>query len=70
MGAFDTAAWFFYAIALSSYSIGIITAITESYPVIALVLAVLINKEKITPHQYAGAILAILASILLAMTLL
>jgi len=70
MGIVDAAAWVFYAIALSSQNIGVITAITESYVVIAMILGVTINKEKITPHQYVGAILAILASILLAMTLL
>jgi drug/metabolite transporter (DMT)-like permease len=70
MGLFDTAAWLFYAVALSSYNIGVITAITESYPVIALVLAVFINKEKISFRQYVGAGTAIIASILLSLTLL
>ncbi|MFA6269337.1 MAG: DMT family transporter [archaeon] len=70
MAVFDTAAWLFYAVATSSYNIGVITAITESYPVIAIVLGVLINKEKITPHQCVGALIAIGASLLLAMTLM
>jgi len=70
MGLFDAAAWLFYAITLYSANVGLITAITESYPVIAMVLGVTINKEKITPHQYIGAALALVASILLGMTLL
>jgi len=70
MGVIDAAAWVFYAIALSSQNLGVITAITESYVVIALILGVTINKEKITPHQYVGAVLAIVASVLLAMTLM
>ncbi|MFA5125491.1 MAG: EamA family transporter [archaeon] len=70
MSLFDTLAWLFYAFALSSANIGVITAITESYPVIGVILGVLVNKEKITFHQYVGAILAIIASTLLAMTLL
>lgn len=70
MSLFDTMAWLFYAVALNTYNVGVITAITESYPIIALILGVTINKEKITPHQYVGAALAIIASILLAMTLI
>jgi drug/metabolite transporter (DMT)-like permease len=70
MGLVDAAAWVFYAFSLSSYNVGVITAITESYPVIGLILGVFVNKEKISRHQYLGAALAIFASLLLAATLL
>ncbi|MFA5931311.1 MAG: DMT family transporter [archaeon] len=70
MSLFDTLAWLLYAIALNTYNVGVITAITESYPIIALILGITINKEKVTRHQLIGAALAIIASILLAMTLL
>jgi drug/metabolite transporter (DMT)-like permease len=69
MGVFDTVAWIAYAYATSNGELGIITAITESYPAIALALGVWLNKEKIQEHQYLGAGLALVASFLLAMTL-
>ncbi|MDP2925667.1 MAG: DMT family transporter [Nanoarchaeota archaeon] len=70
MGIFDTAAWLFYAFAVHESEISIITAITESYPAIALFLGVFINREKIKWYQYLGAILALLLSFILALTLL
>jgi drug/metabolite transporter (DMT)-like permease len=66
MGIFDTLAWLFYAFAVSKNEISIITAITESYPAVALFLGVLINKEKIKWYQYLGAISALVFSFLLA----
>lgn len=67
MGVFDTLAWLFYAFATQHNSVAITTAITESYPVIAIGLGVWLNKEKILSHQYAGAFLALGASISLAL---
>ncbi len=69
-GIADTFAWLFYAFSVSSYNLGIITAITESYPAIAIFLAVAINHEKIQRHQWAGAFITIVASVGLASTLL
>jgi drug/metabolite transporter (DMT)-like permease len=69
MGILDTAAWLFYAVALENNPLSIITAITESYPAIAIVLAVWINNEQIKRHQYFGASLALVASFLLALTI-
>lgn len=69
MGIFDTAAWIFYAYALTGGDLGIITAITESYPVVAMALGVTIGGERITRRQYAGAAIAIIASIMLAFML-
>jgi drug/metabolite transporter (DMT)-like permease len=68
-GIVDTVAWVFYALALAKAEVSIVTAITESYPAIALFLGVWINKEKILLHQYAGAIIAIVCSVLLSMTI-
>ncbi|MGV8161946.1 MAG: DMT family transporter [Candidatus Nanoarchaeia archaeon] len=65
----DIAAWVFYAFALQKNEISIITAITESYPAIALGLGVWLNKERILFHQWVGAGLALLCSILLSTTL-
>jgi len=67
MGIFDTGAWLSYAFATFRGEIAIITAITESYPALGLLLGLWINKEKVDRHQYLGAALAIIASILLAM---
>jgi len=66
MGIFDTLAWIFYAFAVFKEEISIITAITESYPAIALFLGVWINKEKIKWYQWLGAFLALMASFILA----
>ena len=66
MGAFDTLAWLFYSFATKDGNVAIVTAITESYPSLALFLGLWINKEKIKAHQYIGAGLAIFASITLA----
>ncbi len=66
MGIFDTLAWVFYAFAVVQNDIAITTAITESYPAIALLLGVWLNKERIRAHQYAGAAIALVCSFLLA----
>jgi drug/metabolite transporter (DMT)-like permease len=62
-GLFDTAAWLLYAFALEGKEIALTTAITESYPAVALFLGLWLNKEKIHWHQYCGAALALGASI-------
>lgn len=66
MGIFDTAAWIFYALAVLKNEISITTAITESYPAIALFWGFWLNKEKINWHQWLGAALALSASFVLA----
>lgn len=68
MGIIDTIAWLLYATALAKNELAITTAITESYPAIGIFLGVWVNKEKILPHQYAGAFLALLASVALVLT--
>lgn len=65
-GIIDTAAWVFYALALSHKELSVTTAITESYPAISIFLAVRFNKEKITKYQYFGASMALLGSILIS----
>ncbi len=66
MGVFDTLAWLLFAIAVLEKELAVTIAITGSYPAIALLLGVLVNKEKMRPHQYTGAAMALLASIALA----
>jgi len=69
-GIIDTLAWVFYALAVSKSEISLITAITESYPALALFLGVFFNNEKIMFHQYAGAFIAIVCSVLLSLTII
>lgn len=68
MALFDTLAWLFYAFAVHKQELSITTAITESYVAIALFLGFWLNKEKIHFHQFLGALLAIISSIILAIT--
>jgi len=67
MGIFDTIAWVFFATAVFEKQLAITIAITESYPAVAVLLAVCFNKEKIRKHQYAGAAIALAACILLGL---
>ncbi|MDD5163817.1 MAG: DMT family transporter [Candidatus ainarchaeum sp.] len=65
MGICDTLAWLFFAFAVLENELAIAVAITESYVVLALFLGVWLNKEKIFLHQYAGAAIALCATIAL-----
>ncbi|MDD5148058.1 MAG: DMT family transporter [Candidatus ainarchaeum sp.] len=67
MGIFDTLAWLFFATAVLKNELAITIAITESYVAVALILGVLINKEKILLHQYAGAAIVLIASFALGL---
>lgn len=69
MGIFDTLAWLFYAYAVFENEISITTAITESYPAIGLFLGLWLNREKIKWYQYAGSFLALISSVILAVTI-
>ena len=63
MGIFDTLAWLFFATALLENELSITTAVTESYPVIAMFLGLWINRERISRHQYWGAAIALTGSV-------
>lgn len=62
-GIIDTAAWVCFAFALSKQELSVTTAITESYPVIAMFLGIKYNQEKISGYQYCGALLALAGSV-------
>ncbi len=68
MGILDTLAWVFYAFAVRDSSLSITTAITESYPALALVLGLWINKESVKKHQLVGAAIMLTSSILIGLT--
>jgi drug/metabolite transporter (DMT)-like permease len=63
----DASAWVFYAAALSKGELAIITAITESYPALAMFYGVKFNKERISKMQYTGAALALGGSLVIAL---
>jgi len=63
----DASAWVFYAAAVSKGELAIITAITESYPALAMFYGVRLNKEKISKFQYIGAALALGGSLIIAL---
>jgi drug/metabolite transporter (DMT)-like permease len=67
-GFFDTVAWISFAYALAYLPIAIATSITESYPAIAVLLGIFINREVIKRHQIIGIVLAITCTILLSQT--
>ena len=69
MGIIDTLAWLFYALAVFKNELSIITAITESYHVIAMFLGIWFNKEKINWYQYLGAGIALVSSFALALSI-
>lgn len=65
--AFDAIAWVSYAAAVSRQELAIITAITASYPALAMFYGIRFDKEKISHFQYIGAALALGGSIIIAL---
>lgn len=59
-GIIDTAAWVFYALATRQEELSLVIAIGTGYAVIAMILGIKFNKEKIGPWQYLGAVLVFL----------
>ena len=62
----DNCAWVAFAYAMFLAPIGIAVALSESYIIIAVILGLAINKEKLQKHQKFGLILAIVSAIWLA----
>lgn len=62
----DILAWLFYAAAVADNELSIIIAITESFIVIAFLLGIFYNKEKVSRWQIVGAALALLGSVSIA----
>jgi drug/metabolite transporter (DMT)-like permease len=65
MGIFDTAAWLLFAFAVLDNMLSITIAITESYPAVALLLGVFVNRERVAVHQYLGMGIALASSLAL-----
>jgi len=66
---FDNAAWTAFVFALALAPIAIAVSISESYIIIAVLLGMYANKERLRYHQKAGLILAITSAIWLAITM-
>ena len=62
----DTFAWVAYMFAVAKEELSITIAITESFVVVAMMLGIVFNQEKINRIQYLGAALAISCSIIIA----
>jgi drug/metabolite transporter (DMT)-like permease len=62
----DKVAWVAFAFAMSLAPIGVVVALSESYIIIAVILGLAVNKEKIKFHQKSGLVLAIFSAIILA----
>ncbi len=63
---FDNAAWIAYAFAVIYIPISIAITISEGYIILAVLLGIIINKEKLRNHQTMGVVLAIIGVILLS----
>lgn len=62
----DNLAWAFFALAVISIPIGLAVVLSENYIVLAAMLGIIINKEKMLYHQKFGLLLALLSAIFLA----
>lgn len=62
----DNAAWVAFAFAMSLTPIAIAVALSESYIIVAVLLGLFVNKEKLQKHQKFGLIVAIISAIILA----
>ena len=58
-------AWVTFSIASTKINFSLLSAISLCYPMVAIFLGVVVNKEKLSKIQYVGAIIALLCSLLL-----
>lgn len=66
-GIVSTSGWVFYSFAAIYLPIAIATGITQGYIVLAVILGILYNKEKLRRHQVFGLIVTIIAAVYLAL---
>ncbi len=65
----DNLAWVFYAVSTLFIPMAVAIALSESYIALAVLLGLIINKERILEHQKLGLGLAIASALFLAITL-
>ena len=66
MSVADKAAWVAFAFAMVAAPIGIAVALSESYIIIAVLLGLALNRERLDIHQKIGLVIAVAAAIALA----
>ncbi|RJR31729.1 hypothetical protein C4569_01185 [Candidatus Parcubacteria bacterium] len=66
MGVIDKIAWVAFAFAMALAPISIAVALSESYIVVAVILGLAVNREKLNNHQKFGLVLATFSAITLA----
>ena len=67
MSISDKVAWLAFVFAMSLAPIAVATALSESYIIIAVLLGLMINHEKLHSHQKIGLIGAIITAVILAL---
>ncbi len=67
MSIADKVAWLAYVFSMSLAPIAVATALSESYIIVAVILGIAVNKEKLQRHQKIGLISSIITAIVLAM---
>lgn len=63
LALFATLAWLFYFYAVETKELGLIVAITEGYPMVAILLGRIVNKDKISWLQWIGIFLVLVSCI-------
>ncbi len=66
MAISDNAAWIAFAFAMSLAPVAIAVSLSESYIIVAVLLGIFINREKLQRHQKFGLIVALVSAIVLA----
>lgn len=62
----DNTAWLAYATAATIIPISLVITISENYIILAILLGVIINREKLLKHQWVGVGISLIAVIILS----
>lgn len=66
MSISDNAAWVAFAFAMVLTPIAVAVALSESYIIVAVLLGLLVNREKLQSHQKIGLVVALASALILA----
>lgn len=69
VGLIDNMAWIFFSYSMVVIPVAIATGISESYIVLASLLGLWLNRERLVRHQFVGLVVAVGAAVALALTL-
>lgn len=62
----DNVAWIAYAFAMTIVPIAVATGLSESSVIIAVILGLVVNRERLQRHQTIGLVVAVLSAMILA----